>query len=407
MRNPIVDDVAASAAGTAVAAGGPLAPADEAERARRYEGVRARMAEADLDVLLAFAPGWRRENVRYLTDAPVAASAAMALLPAAGEPSAFSARRADLPVIAASGWVPDVHPLALTETGAVNGTNALADRLRATRPKRVGVAHLELLPLVLARAVRRAVPAAQIVSATALMDDVRLVKSEWEIAKMRLAAEVCAAGWRAFVDVLEPGLPEYRIVAAVESELKRLGAEDNFMLIASGGDEVRGMTPPGSRLLEPGDMVRTELTPQLNGYWLQICRSAVVGAPSEGQRRSFELFNAAVEAGLSVVRPGVTAHEVATAQNDVFRERGYGEYCTSQYTRVRGHGHGLHLDETPIIEGNHTVLPAGAVFIVHPNTYTPLAGYHVLGDPVLVTETGHEVLVGTERKLFSTGEDDA
>lgn len=52
---------------------------------------------------------------------------------------------------------------------------------------------------------------------------------------MRRAGAVCAAGWRKFVEVLEPGLPEYRIVAEVEAELKRLDAEDNFMLIASGG----------------------------------------------------------------------------------------------------------------------------------------------------------------------------
>jgi Xaa-Pro aminopeptidase len=174
------------------------------------------------------------------------------------------------------------------------------------------------------------------------------------------------------------------------------------MLIASGGDEVMGMTPPGPRLLEEGDMVRTELTPQMNGYWLQICRSAVVGKASDAQRRSFDLFNEAVEAGLSVVRPGITAHEVAVAENDVFRKHGYGEYCTAKYTRVRGHGHGLHLDETPIIEGNHTVLPERAVFIVHPNTYTPIAGYHVLGDPVVVTATGYEVLIETERVLFET-----
>jgi Xaa-Pro dipeptidase len=176
------------------------------------------------------------------------------------------------------------------------------------------------------------------------------------------------------------------------------------MLIASGKDEVRGMTPPSDRLLAEGDMVRTELTPQMNGYWLQICRSAVVGRASDGQKKSFELFNEAVEAGMSVVRPGVTAHDVAKAQNDVFRHYGYGEYCTSQYTRVRGHGHGLHLDETPIIEGNETVLPENAVFIIHPNTYTPLAGYHVLGDPVRVTAQGCEVLVATERKLFETSE---
>lgn len=371
---------------------------DQQERSRRYQRVRAAMAEQSLDALVAFAPGWRRENVRYLSDTPVDGSVSLVLLPADGEPSAFSTRKADLAGISGRGWVSDVQWLDFPAAAA------FTDRLRQLRPTRVGIAHWELLPVALADALRAALPNAELVSATSLLDDVRLVKSDWELAQMRRSATVCAAGWQKFVDVLEPGLPEYRIVAEVESELKRLGAENNFMLIASGGDEVRGMTPPGRRRLQAGDMVRTELTPQMNGYWLQICRSAVVGKASDGQKRSFDLFNASVEAGLSVIKPGVTAHEVAVAQNDVFRRHGYGEYCTAKYTRVRGHGHGLHLDETPIIEGNHTVLPEKSVFIVHPNTYTPLAGYHVLGDPVVIMSTGYEILIDTERRLFETGQ---
>ncbi|KIF74852.1 hypothetical protein QR77_14525 [Streptomyces sp. 150FB] len=352
------------------------------------------MADEGLDLVIAFAPGWRRENVRYFTDAGLTGTASLVLFPATGDPSAFSTRRSDLPELTRPGWVREAALL------DVYDPVALTDKLRDLRPRRVGVAHGELLPVVLSEALRTALPDAEIVSATSLMDRVRLVKSDWELARMRRSATVCAAGWEAFVDALEPGLPEYRIVAEVEAAIKKLGAEDNFMLIASGKDEVRGMTAPTPRLLEVGDMVRTELTPRMDGYWLQICRSAVVGEPSDGQRKSFDLFNESVEAGMSVVRPGITAHEVAKAQNDVFRKYGYGEYCTSQYTRVRGHGHGLHLDETPIIEGNETVLPENSVFIIHPNTYTPLAGYHVLGDPVRVTKDGCEVLIDTERKLF-------
>lgn len=369
-------------------------PGDLAELTLRQTRVRAAMAEAGLDLLIAFAPGWRRENVRYFTDAGLTGTASLVLFPAAGAPSAFSTRRSDLPELTRPGWV---RQAALLD---VYDPVALTDTLRELRPRRVGVAHGELLPVVLSEALRTALPDAEIVSATSLMDRVRLVKSDWELARMRRSATVCAAGWEAFVDALEPGLPEYRIVAEVEAAIKKLGAEDNFMLIASGKDEVRGMTAPTPRLLEVGDMVRTELTPRMDGYWLQICRSAVVGEPSDGQRKSFDLFNESVEAGMSVVRPGITAHEVAKAQNDVFRKYGYGEYCTSQYTRVRGHGHGLHLDETPIIEGNETELPENSVFIIHPNTYTPLAGYHVLGDPVRVTKDGCEVLIDTERKLF-------
>ncbi|MBO0847825.1 MAG: aminopeptidase P family protein [Pseudonocardia sp.] len=381
-----------SAARTDVSAG------DLAERDRRYARVRGGMADAGLDLLLAFGPGWRRENVRYLADAPLAAASAFVALPAEGEPLAFTTNERDVAAILDRGWVGEARML--DPNNADGCVRWLRERHGAA--SRVGIAHHELLPSMLLGLLRRALPGAEFVSATGLLDDARLVKSDWELDRMRRSASVCAAGWRAFVEALEPGLPEYRIVAAVETEIKRLGAEDNFMLIASGRDEVRGMTPPSDRPLAEGDMVRTELTPQMDGYWLQICRSAVVGRASDAQRRSFDLFNEAVEAGLGVVHPGVTAHQVAKAQNDVFRLRGLGEYCSSRYTRVRGHGHGLHLDETPIIEGNETVLPENSVFIIHPNTYTPIAGYHVLGDPVRVTADGYEILVPTERKLFET-----
>jgi Xaa-Pro dipeptidase len=370
---------------------------DAAERSLRLRRVRAAMTAAGLDALLAFAPAWRRENVRYFTDSAVQGAASFVLVTAAdkdGDCSAFSTRRSDLDAIAGRGWVTQTSPLSL------HAPAALVERLRGAAPARLGIAHYELLPEVLMSQLSQALPGTEVVSATGLMDDVRLVKSDWEIARMRRAAGVVDAGWNAFVAALRPGLPEHGIVAAVEAAIKGLGAEDNFMLIASGGDEVRGMTAPSPRVLRQGDMVRTELTPQVDGYWLQICRSAVVGRASDAQRRSFDLFNEAVEAGIAAVRPGVTAHEVARAQNDVFRARGLGEYCSSQYTRVRGHGHGLHIDETPIIEGNETELPENAVFIVHPNTYTPIAGYHVLGDPVRVTRDGAEVLISTERKLF-------
>jgi Xaa-Pro dipeptidase len=365
------------------------------EREPRHRRLRDAMRAATLDGLLAFAPAWRREHVRYLTGAPIRASFAFAHIPLDGEPSAFVGVPEDAAAVADAGWVADVRPLALPEAGE------LVAALRAGRPARLGVAHLELLPALLLDRLREGLRGVEIVSATRLMAQAELVKSAWELERVRESAAVCDAGWLAFVASLRAGVAEFEVVAAVEAELRRLGAEDNFMLIASGGDDVRGMTPPGRRRLVPGDMVRTELTPQVGGYFAQICRSAVVGPAGDGQLRSFALFLEALEAGLGAVRAGVTAHEVAVAQNDVFRRHGLGDYTTSRYTRVRGHGHGLHPDEIPpIVEGEETVLEEGAVVIVHPNTFTPLAGYHVLGDPVVVTASGHEPLLRTERRLF-------
>ena len=161
------------------------------------------------------------------------------------------------------------------------------------------------------------------------------------------------------------------------------------------------MHPPGERKIQQGDLVTTELTPCVDGYYAQICRTLVIGPPNEIQRRAFALFKESFEAGFAAVKPGATAADVAKAENDVFRKYGMGKYTTSEFTRVRGHGMGLFADTKPhILEDVTTRIDAGMALIVHPNTYHPSVGYMVLGDGVAVTKTGCEVLTGTARELF-------
>ena len=148
-------------------------------------------------------------------------------------------------------------------------------------------------------------------------------------------------------------------------------------------------------------MLRTEITPCYKGWWAQICRTAVIGKATPDQKKAAQIFWEAEEAGLNAIKPGVNIADVARAQNDVFRKYGYGEYTTSKYTRVRGHGQGMFLDEVPTVnEDVDVVLEEGMVLVVHPNTFIPLCGYMVLGDPVVVTSTGYKMLSTTERKLF-------
>ena len=68
----------------------------------------------------------------------------------------------------------------------------------------------------------------------------------------------------------------------------------------------------------------------------------------------------------------------------------------------RGHGVGLFADSKPhILEDVTTRIDAGMTLIVHPNTYHPVVGYLVLGDVVVATQDGGEVLTATARELFS------
>ena len=147
------------------------------------------------------------------------------------------------------------------------------------------------------------------------------------------------------------------------------------------------MAPPSGKRLKRGDLVTTELTPCVDGYYAQICRTLVVGEPNADQA-AFALYREAMEAGIAAVRDGITAADIARAENDVFRRHGLGDYVTDQYTRVRGHGVGLFADSKPhILEDVTTRIDAGMTLIVHPNTYHPVVGYMVLGDVVVATGT--------------------
>ncbi len=350
------------------------------------------MAERGWDLLLFYGDGWRKDLFRCLVNVNFSGPQAVAVLSRSGE----------VRTIVTDPW--DVEPVAAAVGSEPLLSMRLADGLRTLLAKDGrGVVAINGLEQMEARFARVVEETTSIVSATLDVEEIRRVKTAEEIEWIRRAAQLADQGYEHFVKVCEPGMTEFELVAEVESFVKANGAEDNFMLVASGGTEVTGMKPPTARRFQPGDSVTTELTPQVNGYYAQICRTLVIGAPSAAQLEAYSIFAAAQEAAQSFLRPGVDISDVARVQNDVFRARGYGDYTGPQYTRVRGHNLGLYPDELPhVLESVHYLCKQDMVLIAHPNTYLPLSGYMVFGDTLLVTAEGCVSLSRTPRRLFQS-----
>jgi Xaa-Pro dipeptidase len=352
------------------------------------------MAERGWDLLLFYGDNWRKDHFRCLVNVNFSGPQAVAVLFRSGE----------IRAIVTDPW--DLEPVAAAVSGKTSLAVRLApglDDLLAKEPGAVvGINGLEQMEARFVQAVRDVCKAAP-VSATLDVEEIRRVKTPEEIEWVRKAAALADRGYQQFVSVCEPGMTEFELVAEVEAFVKSNGAEDNFMLVASGGTEVTGMKPPTARKFKLGDSVTTELTPQVNGYYAQICRTLVIGAPNEKQLQAYSIFAEAQRAAQDLLRPGVDISDVARVQNDVFRKHGFGEYTGPQYTRVRGHNLGLYPDELPhVLENVHYVVKPDMVVIAHPNTYLPLSGYMVFGDTLLVTETGCVSLSKTEKKLFQS-----
>jgi Xaa-Pro dipeptidase len=359
--------------------------------AQRRRRLGEAMAEAGLDVLVLYGNAWQNDYLRYATDFGILEGQALAIARADGDvtlylDSPLEAERA----AAESASVTVVHAPDLV--AVVN------EALQRLRNQRFGGAPYRLLPRGIAALARDL----RLSDETSFLDRLLMAKLDGEIDAMRRAAELADEGYAVFRAAARPGRADYELVAEIEAFYRARGVDDNFQIIGVGGPEVRGMAPPSGKRLRVGDLVTTELTPCVDGYYCQICRTLVVGMPSPQQLAAHSLYREAMEAGIAAVRDGVTAADIARAENDVFRREGLGDYVTSEYTRVRGHGMGLFADTKPhLLEDVTTRIDRGMTLIVHPNTYHPVVGYMVLGDAVVVTQDGCEVLTTTPRSLFS------
>lgn len=359
--------------------------------AARRKRLAAAMTDDGIDHLLVYGNAWQSDYLRYVSDFGILEGEALALISRDGEVSLFP----DSPLEAdrARGETADI-----TVEYAPNILGAVEQRLDALRNSRIAFAPQRLMPQQIAARVRDL----DLTNATAMIDRLLMVKMDCELDAIRNAAHLADEGYAVFRSAAREGRRDYELVAEVEAFFRAHGVDDNFMIIGVGGTEVRGMSPPMGKVLKRGDLVTTELTPCIDGYYIQICRTLVLGEPSATQQKAFSVFHDALVAGIAAIKPGVTAADIARAENEIFRAHGLGEYVTESYTRVRGHGLGLFVDTKPhILENVNVPIEPGMTMIVHPNTYHPEAGYIVLGDAVIAGKTGADVLTRTPRELFA------
>ena len=357
----------------------------------RRKRLMAAMAEQSCDAILVYGNAWQCDYLRYVTDFPPVEGEVLALFFADGQTRLFVESAAD--AARAKVETPYAEIILCDDL-----TEDVCGELGRLGNRKVASAPASLMPYGISAA---ELPI-DVEDGTPLIDQLLLIKSPIEIDAVRRAAAIADEGYKIFMEACKVGRAEYELVAEIESFFRKVGCPENFMIVGSGGVEVRGMHPPGERRIQAGDLVTTELTPAVDGYYAQVCRTLVVGEPSKEQVSAFDVYIEAVEAGNAILKAGVTASEIAKAENDVFRKYDLGVYCTSEYTRVRGHGVGLFVDNPPhILEDVQTVLPAGATVIVHPNTYHPDVGYMVLGEAAVVTETGYDTFCTLPRKLLS------
>ena len=279
--------------------------------------------------------------------------------------------------------------------GAPDGT---ALKERAGRPDRLG---LEADSVTWSDQQRIAgwFPDAELVATSGLVEELRQVKDDGELARMAEAAGIADAALAVAVDLLVAGSTERQVATAIDHAMRRLGASDRaFETIVAGG--IRSARPharPGDRPFESGDLVVCDLGAVVDGYRSDMTRSFRIGGTGGG--RAAALLHhvlAAQQAGLDAVAEGVPVADVDRACRTVLEDAGLGE----AFIHGTGHGVGLDIHEAPAVSSTATgTLRAGQVVTVEPGAYLADLGGVRWEDTVVVTSDGCRPLTGAPKTV--------
>ena len=235
-----------------------------------------------------------------------------------------------------------------------------------------------------------------------LLDELRMVKDQWEIERIRAAGKVTAEVFREVLPEVRPGARETDLAAEIEYRMKRSGAEGPaFSTIVASGP--RGAWPharASSRPLRRGELVILDLGAILGGYAADMTRTVYLGVPTRRARQLYESVAAAQQETVRQLRAGMSGDEV----DAVARRSLAGRKLDGYFTHSTGHGVGLDVHERPRLgRGEQTLMPAGSVVTIEPGVYLEGYGGVRIEDTVLVSEKGSEILTPGCRESWFTG----
>jgi Xaa-Pro aminopeptidase len=371
--------------------------------ARRHQAIRSDLAARRLDAVIVTA----LPNVLYLTN--FTGSAGIVVLTADAVRFLTDSRYVTTIIDSqsTSRACPDLE-LAVVD-GSYDAT--LAAVLASMSRARVGfeAAHVTVSRYNwLTAALGRAGAATELVATKGLVERVRAIKDEYEIATLRDAGRRLS---RVAATVLERevrrGRTERDLALAIDWRIREAGfSKTAFETIVAGGpNSALPHARPGERKLAEGDLVVLDFGGVYDSYCVDLTRTVSVGPAGGRVREVYGAVLAAHDHAIAAVVPGQSRFAIDAAARETLVRLGLGD----AFGHGTGHGLGIEVHEDPRISSRRPetddsvadeFVAAGMVFTIEPGAYLPGWGGVRIEDDVLVTPDGVELLTDVATELM-------
>ena len=383
------------------------APIATRELERRWSAVRKGMKEADIDILVM-----QNDNqylggyVRYFTDFPARTGYPVTVLfpkddgmtmvshggpPKPPGPPAWAVRgvktRLARPYFRTAYYTNDWD--------AEEAVKVIKER----KDRKVGIVGMGDMHAEFYVYLKENLKGVDIVEASDMVDRIKAVMRDDELAYIRRTAATQDAVFAAMPTIVRPGKWEYQVRGEIARMLMDLGSEEELLRLSSAppGQPAATMEPfLQNRQIQAGDQVCVLIEPTgPGGFYTEITRTWCLG---EAPRDLLEMWDISLQAqklAASLLKPGVRTGEVFQKVNEFLVAKGQ-----VPEGRANAHGQGYDLVERPLFNLEEPMrLQANMVVALHPLASNEKA-FALCCDDYLVTERGAERLHKTPQEVF-------
>jgi Xaa-Pro aminopeptidase len=233
-----------------------------------------------------------------------------------------------------------------------------------------------------------------------LMTSLRVIKSPAEIGLLQETSGILSRALSLFENEVKPGQKEYEIMALLDREARRRGAEDFRFLIGRSSLPEIGLRPASSSTVEKGEALLISVAASYQRCWAELGRTFCLGSPPQRLLKSHALAEEIFQKLAGSIKPGASAAEAGSWLGEVpfagAREslRAYG----------LGNGVGLEMIEAPYLgaDGSGPIEP-GMVLTLRVCMIGSDCGGALIVQPYKVTESRLEPLVEPVTDLICAG----
>jgi Xaa-Pro aminopeptidase len=240
---------------------------------------------------------------------------------------------------------------------------------------------------------------AQLVPASQMLTDLRMVKDEEELAVMKEAQRITDEAFSEILNDIKPGVAECEISAKLTYLMARKGAERNSFdpIVAAGANGSKPHAVPSQNLIQKGQFVTMDFGCMVGGYCSDMTRTVAVGEPTDEMRLVYETVLKAQKAGIAAAHGGVTGCDVHNAAAKVIADAGYGDYFGHGF----GHSLGIEIHENPRFSTAWLQpIPAGACLSAEPGIYLPGKFGVRIEDVLILTQDGSIDITHSPKELI-------